>query len=877
MFRKLLFTLSTIALAASASTTHRFATYNLRYAGAEADTLGRNWSIRGPYCRDLIKEYDFDIVGFQELSGTGRAFRDSITGLSQLDDMKTWLSDYEIVAWDRDGSVKLEYVATAYKKSRYELLDQGIFFISATPDTPSPGWDTSTESHSRCLGWLKLKDKTSGETFIYATTHTNDSWSLDGPYGSQVVAERVKAIAGNLPVMLVADFNTRRSEERGLKAYHAGFHDAALEVPADKNYSLPTTNPAVTWTYNAFRPASKTSYTGREIDYQFYRGMNILERHIITNEFTYAPTKVNYPASDHFPVMVVTELTSAETKNIYVDAAAGEGGDGTISAPFRTLSAAVAVADIDDTIYVAQGTYNESFQPCYSATVIGGWNSSFTAQTGVTTISGEGLTTPPVNTAAYISLTLKNLVISGYKSTDATLDGAIHFDGNDLTLENVTIEGCSAVAYGGAISEVNPTKQTYCRANNVTLTDCTFRNNTAATGGALALSCYSDIDINRCTFADNSATANAGALYVCYGIPESGKVWFTKAKTLVTNSTFHGNKSVATGAVFIDDVMPNTVTTFANTTIADNYIDLETITAGTTTVGGSGIYARLADRPANSALTNVTNSFLNLGHVTVVGNHTSNAAANSYNTSAINVDGGSCRFLNSIIAGNSGSGANYDITVSSTTTLAKESRNIFTTADAVSFTADATSTVADSYTDGVGAMAAMMAGKEVEGKYYASVVDVDSLPTPFVPIKSTYFGAKNIATLTTLQRNIEKEIAVDIDRDGTVGTQLKVDQLGNARNTKSMPGAVEYNEAYTSLSGISGIAADRSGITITPLGSDFIVNAANGKANAIVADALGRIVGNYAVEGDTYVSTDALASGVYILSCSGKSVKFIRR
>ena len=150
----------------AAYSAHRLATFNIRYTGAATDTEGKDWSKRGPYCSKLITDYDLDVVGFQEITGTGRTYRNSVTGRTQLDDMKAWLPDYDVLEWDRDGTKKREYVAVAYKKDKYTLLDTGSFFISPTPEKFSYGWDTAIEEHPRVIGWVKLRDKKSGEEFI---------------------------------------------------------------------------------------------------------------------------------------------------------------------------------------------------------------------------------------------------------------------------------------------------------------------------------------------------------------------------------------------------------------------------------------------------------------------------------------------------------------------------------------------------------------------------------------------------------------------------------------------------------------------------------------------------------------------------------------
>lgn len=559
MLRKTLFAFLILfgTIFPSLAATHRLASYNVRYIGAAADSLGKAWHRRGPLCCDVIKNHGFDVVGFQEPCGTGREYRNPDTGRSQLEDIRAWLPGYELIAWDRDGSMQKEYVAAAYKKERYELLDKGSFFISPTPEEYSFGWDTKIQPHSRVLGWLKLRDRKSGETFIFASTHTNNGWTLDGPYGSQLIADKMKEIAGDLPVMVVADYNTDRAAahaQKGLKAYHAAFHDAALEVPAEKNYSLPLSNPKVTWTYNAFRPASNTKYAGREIDYHFYKGMKALERHIVTDEFEYEGKK--YPSSDHFPIYVDVEMAPSSPKTIHVDCNARKSGDGTSGKPFRTIGEAIAVADIDDTILLAEGVYTESVRPRYSVNIIGGYDHAFREASGRSAIDGADLNYPPVYADAHVSLNLKNLEIKNYTSPDSTLDGAILFRGADLTMENVVFEGNHAKEYGGALNVINLENPAYCESNNIKARKCLFRDNSANHGGAMAAGVYSCFDLTECGFDSNKAAASGGAIYLTFGEPEEARIWFTDAEARISDCTFSGNTAPAEQNICINGDMP---------------------------------------------------------------------------------------------------------------------------------------------------------------------------------------------------------------------------------------------------------------------------------------------------------------------------------
>lgn len=546
---------------------HRLATFNIRCTQS-SDTASRDWGYRGEACAKLIKGYGFDVVGLQELTGDGMAYRNPSTNRSQLKDVCAWLPGYELLMWDRDGSKRKEYVGVAFRKSRYSMMEKGHFFISATPEKYSKGWDPKVRKHPRVVGWVKLHDKKSGEEFIFASTHTNNGWSLDGPYGSEMIAKEMKKIAGNLPLMIVGDFNTTRNEEdrKGIKAYHASFHDAALEVEEECNYSVPTSMPQVNWTYNGFNAPSDTTCRGREIDFMFYDGMKIKGRHIITNEYKYKGKR--YPVSDHFPIYVDVDMAPKKKKVIYVNSNA-KGGDGSRENPFGNISLATGVADIGDTIKVAAGVYRESIESACSLTIIGGYDSEFNVADGKSIIEGEGLSRSPVYLAGYYSLSLKNFEIRNYVSPQAEYDGAIHFNGTDLYLENVDVVNCKAKRYGGGLCVYNLKYPEYCECNNLTIKDCNFRDNEAVEGGGIAIGVYGILKIEGSEFTGNKATGSGGGIYLTFGEPEKGRIWFTNAQAEISGCRFAGNKAKGNRSLFINDSMPGIKMSITGTEIVD--------------------------------------------------------------------------------------------------------------------------------------------------------------------------------------------------------------------------------------------------------------------------------------------------------------------
>ena len=109
-------------------TSMRVATYNLQVE------TGTGWTNRRERVAQLIRDYDFEICGFEEASWEQRSYLGT-----QL------ASDYQILAYGRDtgndDNKAGEMSGILYKKSRYTLLDAGRFWFSETPEIPSNGWD----------------------------------------------------------------------------------------------------------------------------------------------------------------------------------------------------------------------------------------------------------------------------------------------------------------------------------------------------------------------------------------------------------------------------------------------------------------------------------------------------------------------------------------------------------------------------------------------------------------------------------------------------------------------------------------------------------------------------------------------------------------
>ena len=170
------------------------ASYNVRYdAGADA-TQGDSWAERKEAVAEVILSHDFDIVGTQEANAR------------QLPELQALLADYDCIAHPYGGNDGTGHnCATFYKRDKFDLLDQGTFWYSPTPEVKSIGWDATDY---RLCHWGKLREKQSGKEFYFFNSHLY--WRLHEARSKSggVHTQMVKQIAGEVPVISVGDFNS---------------------------------------------------------------------------------------------------------------------------------------------------------------------------------------------------------------------------------------------------------------------------------------------------------------------------------------------------------------------------------------------------------------------------------------------------------------------------------------------------------------------------------------------------------------------------------------------------------------------------------------------------------------------------------------------
>ncbi|MGO3267187.1 MAG: endonuclease/exonuclease/phosphatase family protein [Sphingobacteriaceae bacterium] len=250
----------------------KVSTYNIRYAADEDVKTGNGWDIRKKTVADLILNHGFEIVGTQE------------GDQGQVDDLLGLMPKYAVTAYPYGGKGDLHNGAIFYRKDRFEILGQGVFWLSETPDEPSIGWDASDR---RICHWARFKDKTSARTFYFFNAHfywrLQEAKSESGP----LVAKKIQEIVGNEPVICTGDFNST-SETSQVQAIKSQLNDS-FEVSETGRIGIEDTNLGGG---NFIGPPK-----GR-IDYIFVsRGIQVKDYAVFSDRYN----GDRYP-SDHLPV-----------------------------------------------------------------------------------------------------------------------------------------------------------------------------------------------------------------------------------------------------------------------------------------------------------------------------------------------------------------------------------------------------------------------------------------------------------------------------------------------------------------------------------------------------------------------------------------------
>ena len=252
--------------------------FNIRYDSGRDGV--NSWQNRKDVLLRFMLEQDADVICLQEVLHHQYTFL--------TDGMKS----YSVVGNGRnDGKEKGEYAPICYNNSKYDLIDNGMFWLSENPSViGSIGWDAK---QPRIVTWAKLREKESGKTFIVLNTHFDDIGKVARVKSAELIMEWISEY--NLPTIIAGDFNegSRSALYTKLSSNPNGLidtHTSAL-IRSGVNYSF----------HNFGRIPTERRF---KIDYIFVKGVDEVKSEEILEE----NNDVGFFLSDHNPVIVVLSL-----------------------------------------------------------------------------------------------------------------------------------------------------------------------------------------------------------------------------------------------------------------------------------------------------------------------------------------------------------------------------------------------------------------------------------------------------------------------------------------------------------------------------------------------------------------------------------------
>jgi len=251
-------------------------TFNIRYNTA-ADSINA-WPNRKDKAASQILFHEAHILGVQE----------ALVG--QMQDLQQKLTAYKYVGVGRDdGQQKGEFSAIFYDTTRLQMLQTQTFWLSEQPTVAgSKSWDAAI---TRIVTWAKFKDKKTKKQFFAFNTHFDHMGKVARRESAKILLQKIKEIAGNTPIVITGDFNSKPTDEPIEIIVAANNPDRltdAKAISANPHYGPQGT-------FNGF----KNKESGNEpIDYIFIKnGVRVLKH------ATLSQTWEGLFSSDHFPVL----------------------------------------------------------------------------------------------------------------------------------------------------------------------------------------------------------------------------------------------------------------------------------------------------------------------------------------------------------------------------------------------------------------------------------------------------------------------------------------------------------------------------------------------------------------------------------------------
>lgn len=243
-------------------------TFNIRYASE--DDNDHAWSKRREVTAAMLERAAPDLIGTQELLKV------------QGDYLTNRLKRYAWFGTGRRGGDEDEHMGIFYRTDRLRLIRSGNFWLSETPEVPgTSAWGADLP---RLATWGLFETIQGKRRFFAFNTHlphrAQDEAAREK--GAALVLTRIRALAGDLPVVLTGDFNTTPGTP-------------THRILSEHLQDVWTTAPRRTGPAETFHDFTGTAT--KRIDWIFTRGFVPRYARTVTDHQGATQT------SDHFPVL----------------------------------------------------------------------------------------------------------------------------------------------------------------------------------------------------------------------------------------------------------------------------------------------------------------------------------------------------------------------------------------------------------------------------------------------------------------------------------------------------------------------------------------------------------------------------------------------
>lgn len=253
--------------------TLKIMTYNIRL-DIESDKEN-DWTHRKDFFNGQIQFYAPDIFGIQEAKP------------NQVLDIATALPQYSYVGIGRDGVGKGESSNIFYAKEIFKVIESNTFWLSATPESISMGWDAAC---NRVCSYALLKNKQTNNMIWVFNTHLDHIGEEARTKGLELILSKIEKLNTNkYPVVLMGDFNSEPETERIIKLKK--LMNDAKSISKEKPFGP----------YGTFNNFKYNEASTHLIDYIFLSKSNAItvQKYAVLSD----AKDLKYP-SDHFPVFI---------------------------------------------------------------------------------------------------------------------------------------------------------------------------------------------------------------------------------------------------------------------------------------------------------------------------------------------------------------------------------------------------------------------------------------------------------------------------------------------------------------------------------------------------------------------------------------------